>query len=115
MHRLLAKDNIDSKELETLLKARERGEVDFLLIDVRKVIEYKMGHIKHVDMLKPISKFEEWAEELFIKTKDKVVIFTCRSGHRSGNVQMMFRENGHSRVINHTGGILSYHGEIERG
>ncbi len=115
MHTLLAKDHINSKDLEALLEAREKGEADFLLVDVREVMEYEMGHIKHVDMLKPTSKFEEWAEKLFMETQDKIVIFTCRTGSRSGQVQMIFRQNGHPRVINHAGGIVSYRGEIERG
>jgi len=111
---LLAADNINSENLEKLLKARENGEADFLLVDVREDMEYEMGHLKGVDMLKPTSDFQSWAQELFEETKDKVVIFTCRTGHRSGQVQDVFRSNGHSRVINHSGGIISYHGEIER-
>lgn len=114
MQELLAADNINSENLEKLLKARENGEADFLLVDVREDMEYEMGHLKGVDMLKPTSDFQSWAQELFEETKDKVVIFTCRTGHRSGQVQDVFRSNGHSRVINHSGGIISYHGEIER-
>jgi len=85
MHELLATDNINSEDLEVLLKARESGEADFLLIDVREDMEYEMGHLKGVDMLKPTS-----------------------------NVQNVFRSNGHERVINHSGGIVSYRGEIEK-
>ncbi len=114
MHELLATDNINSENLETLLKARENGEADFLLVDVREDMEYEMGHLKGVDMLKPTSDFQSWAEALFDEVKDKVVIFTCRTGNRSGQVQNVFRGNGHARVINHSGGIVSYHGEIER-
>jgi rhodanese-related sulfurtransferase len=114
MQTLLARDNINSEDLEILLKAREEGKVDFLLVDVREDTEYEMGHLKGVDMLKPTSRFQAWAEELFEQTKDKVVIFTCRTGSRSGQVQNIFRSNGHPRVINHSGGIVSYCGEIER-
>ena len=70
--------------------------------------------LKGVDMLKPTSDFQSWAEALFEEAKDKVIIFTCRTGHRSGQVQNVFRSNGHERVINHSGGIVSYRGEIER-
>ena len=114
MQTLLARDNINSEDLETLLQAREEGKVEFLLVDVREDMEYKMGHLKGVDMLKPSSHFQLWAEELLEQTKDKVVIFTCRTGARSGQVQNIFRSNGHPRVINHSGGIVSYSGEIER-
>lgn len=114
MHELLATSNINSENLETVLKARENGEVDFLLVDVREDMEYEMGHLKGVDMLKPTSDFQSWAQALLDEAKDKVVIFTCRTGNRSGQVQNIFRSNGHERVINHSGGIVSFRGEIER-
>jgi len=114
MHTLLEKSDINSEELQTLLQSREEGETDFLLVDVREDMEYRMGHIKGVDMLKPTSDFQQWAQELFDETKDKAVIFTCRTGNRSGQVQNVFRRNGHTRVLNHFGGIVTYRGEIEK-
>ncbi len=114
MQKLLATDTINSENLEKLLKARENGEVDFLLVDVREDMEYEMGHLKGVDMLKPTSNFQSWAQAFLEETKDKVVIFTCRTGHRSGQIQNIFSSNGHSGAINHFGGIVSYRGEIER-
>ena len=114
MHELLVADNVNSENLERLLAARENGEADFILIDVRENMEYDMGHLKGVDMLKPTSDFQSWAEALFDELKDKVVIFTCRTGNRSGQVQNVFKRNGHTKVINHFGGIVSYRGEIER-
>jgi rhodanese-related sulfurtransferase len=114
MHELLTQSNINSEELETLLKAREEGSADFLLIDVREDMEYAMGHVKGVDMLKPTSSFQEWAEQFFDEIKDKTVIFTCRTGARSGQVQNVFKSNGHEKVINHYGGIVSYRGEVEK-
>jgi rhodanese-related sulfurtransferase len=114
MEALLAKEAIQSEDLVTLLKAREEGKVDFLLVDVREDMEYEAGHLKGVDMLKPTSTFQEWAESLFNEAHDKTIIFTCRTGARSGQVQNVFKSNGHTKVINHAGGIMSYSGEIER-
>ena len=114
VHELLATDSINSENLEVLLKARENGDADFILVDVREDMEYDMGHLDGVDMLKPTSVFPSWGEKLFEELKDKVVIFTCRTGNRSGQVQNTFRRNGHTRVINHAGGIVSYNGKIER-
>jgi predicted sulfurtransferase len=74
MHELLVQDNVNSEDLERLLKAREEGKADFLLIDVREDMEYDMGHVKGVDMLKPTSSFQQWAEQLFNDAKDKTVI-----------------------------------------
>ncbi len=114
MQELLAKDNIQSEELEVLLKAREEGKVDFLLVDVREQMEYDAGHVKGIDMLRPTSTFQNWAQTLFDEAKDKTIVFTCRTGARSAQVQHVFKSNGHSRAINHAGGIVSYRGEIER-
>jgi rhodanese-related sulfurtransferase len=114
MHELLDTENVSSEDLETLLKARAEGNADFLLIDGRENMEYDMGHLKGVDLLKPTSSFQEWAEQLFNETKDKTVIFTCRTGSRSGQVQNVFKSNGHENVINHYGGIVSYRGEVEK-
>ena len=114
MSQLLEKSSVNSEELEQLLKEREEGKADFLLVDVREDMEYQMGHIKGVDLLKPTSSFQSWAQQLLEETKDKTVIFTCRTDNRSGQVQMIFKQNGHPRVINHAGGIVTYRGEIER-
>jgi rhodanese-related sulfurtransferase len=108
------KGYIDSEELQLLLDEREAKKTDFILVDVREEMEYKMGHVKGVDMLKPTSEFSEWALALLNESKDKTLIFTCRTGSRSGQVQNVFKQNGHLHTINHYGGIVSYRGEVER-
>jgi len=114
MSELLNKSFVSSAELETLLKEREAGNADFILVDVREQMEYDMGHIKGVDMLKPTSTFQSWGQSFFDENKDKTVIFTCRTDARSGSVQRVFQQNGMKNVINHSGGIVSYRGEIEK-
>lgn len=114
MQTLLKQHDINSEELEILLQAREEGEADFLLVDVREDMEFEMGHIKGVDMLKPTSSFQQWAHDFLTQTKDKKVVLTCRTGSRSGQVQNVFMQHGHTGVINHYGGIVTYRGEIEK-
>jgi len=114
MQTLLEKRDVSSEELTSLLTARENGQIEFLLIDVREDMEYNMGHIKGVDMLKPTTTFQQWGQELFNATQDKTVIFTCRTGSRSGQIQNVFSQNGHKNVINHHGGIMSFRGDTER-
>ena len=111
---MLSKNEINSNELIELLDKRKNSEIDFLLIDVREDMEYNMGYIDGVNMLHPTSAFNEWAKELLDSTKDKKVIFTCRSGNRSGQVAQIFKANGHDGAINHNGGIISYNGKIAR-
>jgi len=114
MQTLLQKNDVSSEELASLLAAREEGKVNFLLVDVREDMEYNMSHIKGVDMLKPTTTFQQWGQELFNETQDKTVIFTCRTGSRSGQIANMFLQNGHKGSVNHYGGIMSYRGETER-
>ena len=114
MSELLQKSNINPEDLVELLKEREEGKADFVLVDVREQMEYDEGHIKGVDILNPTSTFQNWGQDFFDTVKDKTVIFTCRSGARSGQVAQVFRQNGHARSINHSGGIISYRGEISR-
>ena len=113
MQELLAKTDVNSQELQALLDARAKGEIDFILIDVREQYEYDASHVKGVDLLKPTSTFQTWAEEVFNDHQDKTIIFTCRTGSRSGQVQNVFRSNGHNKAINHYGGIVTYSGDTE--
>ena len=114
MHVFLEKGYIDSEELHILLEERDEGKAEFVLVDVREDMEFNMGHIKGVDMLKPTSSFTEWAQNLFDETKDKTLIFTCRTGSRSGQIQNAFKQHGHHGVLNHFGGIVTYRGIIEK-
>lgn len=111
---LLKQHDINSEELEILLEARDEGKAKFLLVDVREDMEFNEGHIKGVDMLKPTAAFGQWAQELLTQNKEATLIFTCRTGSRSGQVQNVFMQNGHKNVINHYGGIVTYRGIIER-
>ena len=112
MSELLNKSDINPEDLVVLLKEREEGKVDFILVDVREQMEYDEGYIKGIDTLKPTSTFQNWGQDFFDEVKDKTVIFTCRSGARSGQVAQVFRENGHAKSINLSGGIISYPGEV---
>ena len=109
---ILKKSRVSSTELEVLLKERKAGNADFILVDVREQGEYDSGHVSGVDMLRPTSTFQSWGETFFNENRDKTVIFTCRSGARSGQVEQFFKQNGMSRVINHSGGIISFRGAI---
>jgi rhodanese-related sulfurtransferase len=113
MSEMLNQSEVSSRELEVLLKQRAEGTVEFLLVDVRELPEYDEVHIAGVDILKSTTLFPSWGQEFLDKYSDKTVIFTCRSGHRSGQVQDVFKQHGLTKVINHAGGIISYTGETE--
>lgn len=111
---MIQKGVINSEELLSLLAKRDADKVEFVLIDVREEGEYAMSHIKGVDMLKPMSIIKEWIDEVIAQTEDKIVIFTCHTGARSGDIQTMFKKKGHTQTLNHIGGIMSYRGEVIR-
>ena len=113
MQELLSSEELSSEELEIVLREREAGKVDFLLVDVREPSEYEAGHLAGVDLLRPTSTFSEWAQILLTEMQERTIIFTCRTGARSGQVQRIFKDNGHTAAINHAGGIFSYRGKIE--
>ena len=113
MSEILNKSHVTSSELELLLKERSAGNIDFILVDVREQMEYDSGHIEGVDSLNPTSTFQSWAQSFLDENRDKTVIFTCRTGSRSGQVQNVFRQNGMQKVINHSGGIMGYRGKTE--
>ncbi|HFS85168.1 MAG TPA: rhodanese-like domain-containing protein, partial [Epsilonproteobacteria bacterium] len=69
---------------------------------------------KGVDALYPTSEFSSWAETFAKNNHEKTIIFTCRTGNRSGQLQRIFKNHGIENVINHGGGIVSYRGEITR-
>jgi len=112
---LLEKDQILGKELEILLKAREKGLVDFKLIDIREPFEYQMMRIKGTDKLLPISRVQYDLDE-WMKLKDKRIIIYCHVGSRSAYLQRALQQQlGFDKVGNLTYGIADYPGEIERG
>jgi len=111
---LVHKEQLDGDELEALLEARALKMVDFTLIDVREPMEFEMGHIKGTDELLPTSRFYDWINEIQNR-KDENIILYCHTGSRSYQVQMILKQQGFRSVGNLTYGIISFHGEIERG
>jgi len=111
---LVHKEQLDGDELEALLEARELKMVDFTLIDVREPMEFEMGHIKGTDELLPTSRFYDWINEIQNR-KDENIILYCHTGSRSYQVQMILKQQGFKSIGNLTYGIISFHGEVERG
>ena len=81
-----------------------QGREDVILIDVREQWEYDEGHIPDITLI-PMSEITTRLDEI---PKDKEVIFTCRSGNRSGQVTDLLRQNGFDNVHNMQGGILAW-------
>lgn len=110
--KILAKQEINSHELESLLCMREDGVADFLLIDVREQYEYVEKRIVGVDYLIPLSDFFVKVTELE-KDKYKPIIIQCKSGARSAQAQAQLKLLGFETPINLAGGITKYKGKTE--
>lgn len=110
---LVNKNELDGNEIMSLLEARELNMVNFILVDVREHMEWKMGHIKDTDKLIPTSSFFRTLENEKLN-KDENIILYCHVGSRSAYCVKILLESGFSKVGNLTYGIVSYNGEIQK-
>ena len=111
---LLSHPQLDGDEIESLLEARKLGMVDFLLVDVREWMEWVGQRIVGTDYLVPTTSFYDALSQLEDK-KDMPIILYCLTGSRSAYCQHVMLNMGFKQVSNFTRGIISYHGEMERG
>ncbi|MCM3587403.1 rhodanese-like domain-containing protein [Mesobacillus maritimus] len=93
-----------AKEVENLLK--ENKELN--IVDVREVDEVATGKIPGAIHI-PLGLIEFRMHEL---DKSKEYIMVCRSGGRSGRASEFLEYNGY-KVINMTGGMMSWEGPTE--
>lgn len=108
---ILEKNEINGEELEHLLSERKTDRIDFLLVDVREEYEYNEKRIVGVDYLIPISDFFNKVQQIQAY-KSKHIIAKCKLGGRSAQAQMQLKLLGFEKVINLSGGIANYKGEV---
>jgi len=77
---------------------------DVVLIDVREPSEYAAGHIPGVKLI-PLGTLPGRVNEI---PRDKFVVMTCRSGHRSSQATKFLRDQGFDNVHNMMGGISAW-------
>jgi len=111
---LLEKEQLDGEELEALIEARTLKMIDFLLLDVREAMEYKMEHIVGTDALVPTSNFYAAIEE-FNDKKEMPIIVYCLSGSRSFQVQHAMKSLGFQHIANLQHGTYSFRGDTQQG
>jgi rhodanese-related sulfurtransferase len=79
---------------------------DALVLDVREDKEWAEGHIPNARHI-PIAQLSKRLAELD-KLKDKAIVVSCRSGHRSASVCRTLKKNGFENVHNLAGGIVAW-------
>jgi len=102
---------INVKQLAEMLKARERGEKDFVLIDVREPNEYDIVSIPG-SVLIPKDKFL-MGDALANLPIDKQIVLHCKVGGRSAEVLAAVNGAGFKDAIHVGGGVLAWVSQIE--
>jgi adenylyltransferase/sulfurtransferase len=107
-----AKDStISVVQLKEMLDAREAGEIDFVLIDVREPNEFEIVSIDGA-MLIPKGEFLD-GSALERLPSDKQIVLHCKVGGRSAEALAVVKGAGFSDAIHVGGGITAWVHQIE--
>lgn len=98
-------------QLEQMLKEREAGERDFVLIDVREPAEYEINRIPG-SVLIPKGDFLN-GSALEQVSQDKPVVVHCKSGVRSAEVLAILKGAGYSDAVHVGGGVVAWVSQID--
>ena len=98
-------------QLKALLPAREAGETDFVLLDVREPGEFEIVSIDGAILI-PKGRFLDGSalEEL---PNDKRIVLHCKVGGRSAEALSVVKGAGYADAIHVGGGILAWVNQIE--
>ena len=102
---------ISVTQLRDMLAARERGEADFMLIDVREPAERAIVEIPG-SVLIPKGEFLTGAA-LSKLPQDKPVVLYCKVGGRSAEVLAIVKGAGLADAIHVGGGVVAWVNQIE--
>jgi len=102
---------INVVELRDLLDAREAGDDDFLLVDVREPGEYEIVSIPGA-VLMPKGEFLNGAA-LETLPADKRIVVHCKSGVRSAEVLAVLKGAGFADAVHVGGGVVAWVNQIE--
>jgi adenylyltransferase/sulfurtransferase len=102
----VASGEIDPVEVKARL---DRGD-DFQLIDVREVFEHQICNIPQAKLI-PLGELPKRLSEI---DPAREVVVHCKMGGRSAKAADFLRQNGFSKVLNMTGGILAWSDKVDR-
>ncbi len=107
-----AKDStISVVQLKEMLEAREAGEIDFVLIDVREPNEFEIVSIDGAVLIPKGEILDGSALEQL--PSDKQIVLHCKVGGRSAEALAVVKGAGFSDAIHVGGGILAWVHQIE--
>jgi adenylyltransferase/sulfurtransferase len=99
------------QELAAMLARRERGEEDFVLVDVREPAEHDIVRIPG-SVLVPKEQILRGAA-LPELPQDRRIVLHCRSGARSAEVLEVLRGAGFRDAVHVDGGVLAWAEQID--
>ena len=102
---------ISVKQLKDMLDARERGETDFELIDVREPNEWDIVHIDGAALI-PKGEFLNGNALAGLPT-DKPIVLHCKVGGRSAEVLAVVKGAGFADAVHVGGGVVAWVSQIE--
>jgi len=97
--------NISADEAHQLIE-ENKGNTDFLIIDIRTESEYNQGYIQdaiNIDYYSP-----DFTDHLDDLDKNKTYLIYCRSGNRSDKTLNKMENLGFKEVYNLVGGINTW-------
>ena len=106
-----AGSTISVTTLETMLKERENGERDFVLVDVREPNEFEINRIPG-SVLLPKGEFLN-GNALGELPQDKQVVLHCKSGVRSAEALAVLKGAGYADAVHVGGGVVAWVNQID--
>ncbi len=102
---------ITAMQLKDMLDAREAGEEDFILIDVREPNEFEIVSIDGAVLI-PKGEFLD-GSALEKLPNDKRIVLHCKVGGRSAEALAVVKGAGYSDAVHVGGGILQWIAQVE--
>ncbi|GAA2145900.1 adenylyltransferase/sulfurtransferase MoeZ [Nocardioides koreensis] len=106
-----AGSTISVTQLEHMLKERENGERDFVLVDVREPNEYEINQIPG-SVLIPKGEFLN-GNALGELPSDKPIVLHCKSGVRSAEALAVLKGAGYADAVHVGGGVVAWVNQID--
>jgi adenylyltransferase/sulfurtransferase len=102
---------ISVRQLKEMLDQRERGERDFVLIDVREPNEWEIVSIPGAVLI-PKGEFLS-GKALESLPSDKQIVLHCKVGGRSAEVLAVVKGAGYADAVHVGGGVVAWVNQIE--
>ena len=102
---------VTARQLAQLLAARERGEAQFELLDVREPYEARLAAIPGARLV-PLARFES-GEALAGIDPGRRVLLHCKAGARSERALRLLRAAGHADAAHLEGGVLAWIEQVD--